>query len=132
MKLRSFGSRKLLPRFVGPFRILSVVNPVAVKLDLPTTLHVHNTFHVSLLRHYNENSLGCKAPPLPSVIDGELEYEVDEIISHELRSQGRSKRLWYLVRWKGYSPEDDTWEPETNLTNCSDILTAYKTKNKLT
>jgi hypothetical protein len=131
MKLRSSGSRKLLPRFVGPFRIISMVNPVVVKLDLPATLRMHNTFHVSLLRHYTTNPTGCKAPPLPTIIDGELEYEVEDLLSHELRSQGRTKRLWYLVRWKGYSAEDNTWEPENNLTNCGEILSAYKAKHKL-
>jgi hypothetical protein len=121
----------LLPRFVGPFRITSMVNPVVVKLDLPATLRMHNTFHVSLLRHYTTNPTGCKAPPLPTIIDGELEYEVEDLLSHELRSQGRTKRLWYLVRWKGYSAEDNTWEPENNLTNCGEILSAYKAKHKL-
>lgn len=31
----------------------------------------------------------------------------------------------YLIRWKGYSSGDDTWEPERTL-NCTDLLQKYK------
>ncbi|KAJ1171611.1 hypothetical protein NDU88_003471 [Pleurodeles waltl] len=47
------GSRKLQPRFIGPFSITAIVNPVTVKLDLPKEYPVHTTFHVSLLKPYN-------------------------------------------------------------------------------
>nr|GFC49795.1 putative nucleotidyltransferase, ribonuclease H [Tanacetum cinerariifolium] len=50
--VRRFGlKRKLSPRFIGPFEILDRVGEVSYLLALPPQLsHVHNVFHVSLLR----------------------------------------------------------------------------------
>ncbi len=52
--IKRFGLRgKLSPRFVGPFKILERVGPVAYRLVLPSNLdRVHNIFHVSMLRKY--------------------------------------------------------------------------------
>ena len=31
----------------------------------------------------------------------------------------------YKVRWKGYGPDEDTWEPIENLESCLDIVEEY-------
>ena len=141
LKLKTGGTKKLLPRFIGPFKIIQQINAVAFKLDLPRNLRYHPVFHASLLRHYTENAT-CKAPPLPVIIDGELEYEVEDIIDHRpiefhTRTDGRKRKtskttqLEYRVRWKNYSAVDDTWEPEDNLKNCAEVLTTYKKAHNL-
>ena len=44
---------KLKARYIGPYEIISIVGPVAYRLDLPPELSkVHNVFHVSMLRKY--------------------------------------------------------------------------------
>nr|GFD29110.1 putative nucleotidyltransferase, ribonuclease H [Tanacetum cinerariifolium] len=52
--VRRFGIKgKLIPRFIGPFEILDRVGKVLYRLALPPQLsHVHDVFHVSLLRGY--------------------------------------------------------------------------------
>jgi hypothetical protein len=43
---------KLAAKFCGPFEILERIGPVAYMLALPTSMIVHNMFHVSLLNKY--------------------------------------------------------------------------------
>ncbi|XP_052477164.1 uncharacterized protein LOC128032580 [Gossypium raimondii] len=49
-----FGRKgKLSPRFIGPYRILRCVGPVAYQLELPSKLNqIHDMFHDSMLRCY--------------------------------------------------------------------------------
>jgi transposase InsO family protein len=58
-------------KFVGPFEILERIGSVAYKLDLPEHMHIHNVFHVSLLRPYIPNSFPDRPPshPFPLVFD---------------------------------------------------------------
>ncbi len=45
------SSRKLMPRFIGPFSIVKVLSPVAIKLKLSRQLRrVHPVFHVSCVK----------------------------------------------------------------------------------
>nr|GEZ05785.1 hypothetical protein [Tanacetum cinerariifolium] len=56
---------KLSPWFIGPFEILDRVGEVSYRLALPPQLsHVHNVFHVSLLRGYKYHSLHVVSYPL--------------------------------------------------------------------
>jgi hypothetical protein len=52
----------------------------------------------------------------------EEDYEVERIIE----KRGAGKKLRYLVKWKGWPEEDNTWEPVENLTNAKDLIQAFE------
>jgi hypothetical protein len=105
-----YGMAKLAPRHHGPFKITKIISPVAVQLELPAQWSIHPVFHNSLLTPYTEtpsHGPNFTRPP-PDLIDGEEEYEVEQIRSHQ--TWGRRKTLQYLIKWKGYPKSDNTWE----------------------
>jgi hypothetical protein len=50
IKLKFKGSPKLLPRWIGPFKVLEQLISIAFRLELPDNLKIHNVFHMSLLK----------------------------------------------------------------------------------
>lgn len=44
------GTRKLSPKFIGPFELECEVSPAAWRLKLPASFGIHNVFHVSQLK----------------------------------------------------------------------------------
>ncbi|KAJ8337135.1 hypothetical protein SKAU_G00383550 [Synaphobranchus kaupii] len=46
-------------------------------------------------------------------------YEVEKIVGKRKNKKGKME---YLVRWRGYGFEGDTWEPETHLSNCIEFI----------
>ena len=123
-----YQTRKLAPKRHGPFTITKRVSPVAYQLGLPPTWTIHDVFHASLLTQYKETAehgTNFHQPP-PEMVDGEEEYEVQAIMGH--RFFGKRRKLQYLVRWKGYSAADDTWETADQVF-APQLLEAYHRKH---
>ncbi|XP_060761170.1 mitochondrial thiamine pyrophosphate carrier-like [Neoarius graeffei] len=111
-------NRKLVLRFVGPFKVLCRVNPVAYTLQLPRSMRVYPTFHVSRLCPVVTSPLSPvprPLPPPPRFIDGRATYMVNRLLdSHRVRGS-----LQYLVDWEGYGPEERSWVPSRDILDCS-------------
>jgi len=103
-------SRKLWPRFIGPFEISERIGELSYRLIIPEEYKIHDVFHVSLLRRYHASDRPVRPPPL-FFTDKQAEYEVEAIVNH--RGQGKNRR--YEVKWVGYPSSDNTWEPLANL-----------------
>ncbi len=119
-------SRKLAMKWLGPLPVTERVGAVAYRLRLPANLaKLHDVFHVSLLKPFNGEAPGVRAPVFTA--DGDEEFEVERLIGHRT-SRGRKE---YLVEWKGFPSFEATWEPLQNLKNAPEILEAYKKANEL-
>ena len=66
--------------YVGPFIIIEHIGETVYRLDLSSydaLRGVHNVFHMSLLRDWQNSRVHADVPPIE--IDGEAEYKVGEI-----------------------------------------------------
>ena len=84
-------------------------------------------FYASYLSPYKEteeHGPNFSNPP-SDVIDREEEWEVERVIDKRLF--GQNKKVQYKVRWKGYVPAHDSWEPEENI-HAPDIIQAFETQ----
>jgi hypothetical protein len=116
---------KLAPKWYGPFTIKKKVSDVVFQLELPRQWKIHNIFHTSLLTPYIKTELhrpNYPEPPL-DIVEGDPKFEVEQIMS--LRQVGKKKTLQYKIRWKGYSPAHDSWEPATQV-HASDLIEEYR------
>nr|GEW84104.1 putative reverse transcriptase domain-containing protein [Tanacetum cinerariifolium] len=110
-----FGKRgKLNPRFVGPFKVIERVGPIAYKLELPEELsRVHNTFHVyNLKKCYANEPL---AVPLDGLhFDDKLQFveEPVEIMGRAVKRLRNSSVPIVKVRWNSRRGPEFTWERE--------------------
>ncbi|KAJ9521987.1 hypothetical protein QJQ45_024878 [Haematococcus lacustris] len=129
MRLRPGKARKLLPRFVGPFKVLDLVGQVAVSLQLPVSMsRLHPVFHVSLIKPYTGADVGFMPPPV-EWLDEEPVYYVERLLDHKHVHAGKAKE--YLVQWEGYDAHHNTWEPRSNLVGCDKILAEYNAAHNL-
>ena len=93
-------SSELDVRRLGPFNIIGQVGTSFFRLDLPSSMHIHPVFHVSLLEPHVANTFPRRIEriPRPIQVDGLPEFEVREILDSRIRC----RKVEYLVDWVGY------------------------------
>nr|GFB67528.1 putative nucleotidyltransferase, ribonuclease H [Tanacetum cinerariifolium] len=116
--VKRFGIKgKLSPRFIRPFEILDRVGEVSYRLALPPQLsHVHNVFHVSLLRGYKYHPLHVVSYLLDQ-IRADLSYvEEIEVILDRQDKVMRNKTIPFVkILWRNHSEWEATWETEESI-----------------
>ncbi|XP_060599249.1 testis-specific chromodomain protein Y 2-like isoform X2 [Ruditapes philippinarum] len=58
---------------------------------------------------------------------GEFDYEVDSLLDKRI---GDGSQVEYLVHWKGFTADWDTWEPADNLQNCKQKIIKFEKQRK--
>ncbi|GJW37812.1 putative reverse transcriptase domain-containing protein, partial [Tanacetum coccineum] len=110
---------KLSPRYVGPFKIIARVGPVAYKLELPKELRtIHKTFHVSNLKKClaDENLV----IPLDEIrLNDKLHFieEPVEIVDREVKQHKQSRIPIVKVHWNSHRGPEFMWKREDQFKN---------------
>jgi len=123
-------SKKLSEKNLGPYAIIAQVGSLSFTLRLPDSMcTVHPVFHVSQLEPAIPNTIPdrIQPPPPPVEVDGELEFEISEILDSKVDCRHRSCKLLYLVQWSGYEGTDKemSWLLATELGNTTELLENY-------
>jgi hypothetical protein len=112
LSLAKGRAQKLVPKYIGPYRITAEVSPnTTFRLVLPPDLlsrGIHPVFHSSLLRIHIPND-DCQFPgwsfqQVTDLVSVQTEHEVRQILTHF----GRARHAWFKVEWVS---GDKTWLP---------------------
>ena len=83
-----------------------------------------------MLEPYNVNPIPGKRSPTPPPeldLDGEATWEVEEVLS----SRTSYRKVQYIIKWKGYGPDDNTWEPyDSLLGGAEELVKDFHLKNQ--
>ena len=127
MRLRT-GTRKFLPKFLGPFQVVKRIGDLAYRLALPPSMgRTHNVFHVSLLIPF-EAFPDQPLLPMPVLMDGTYEMEVERVLSHrDVKVLQKSRRIKqeYLVKFTVYGHEHNAWIPVSDCKDIQDLVQEY-------
>jgi len=118
-------TKKLTERYVGPYAIEEVVLSNAVKLRLPSSMRIHPVVNVSRIVWYKEQvKEQNKEEGKPVEVEGIEEWEVEKILNKK-----KIRRVEkYLVWWKGFTAEGNTWERIENLKNAKEAIKEFEGK----
>ncbi|GKB86461.1 putative reverse transcriptase domain-containing protein [Tanacetum coccineum] len=113
-----FGKQeKLSPRYIGPFKILARVGPVAYTLELPEELKgIHSTFHVLNIKKCLAK--GDVVVPIDEIqLDDKLHMieELVEIIDKEVKRHKQSRIPIVKIHWNSQRGPKFTWEREDQI-----------------
>jgi hypothetical protein len=121
-------SKKLDWKRLGTYKVVKRIGLQAYQLDLPPTMRrLHNVFHVSLLDRVRPTSLAPHLPPAPPALyvkDDQEYFEIEDILDFHRDC----RRLKYLIKWKGVSESDNSWEPFSNIPACG-LVKDYHRRN---
>ena len=116
-------TEKLTERFVGHYKVKKIVSANVVELKLLSTIRIYPVVNISKIHRYIGQLEGQrKEQPAPAIIKREKEWEVERILNKQ-QIRGKDK---YLVQWKGFMAESDTWEGKENLGNAKEAIEEFK------
>ena len=91
-------------------------------------MKIHDIFHSNLLCKAATDLLPGQqnSPPLPTVINNEKEWEVNNIL--DAKQDKGSKKMLFQVKWKGYD-DDKVWYDAANFDHAQDVIDNFYKQN---
>jgi len=122
-QMKGRRSEKLTECFVGPYKVKGVISSNVIELELPKSIKIYPVVNVSRVWLYKLQVEGQKKiPPKPVIIEGEEEFKIEKILNKRIVREKEK----FLVRWKGYTAEEDTWENRENLKNAKELVEEFE------
>ncbi len=125
-------------KYVGPFKVEAVYGEGGNSVRLALPQHggwerIHPTFNIAQLKPYRARPGGAPdfCPPALDVVRGQPIYQVEAIVGHRVLAKSEPVISHYLVRWKGWPPEHDTFEPIDAVAGCRELIEKYRNENDI-
>ena len=140
-RLKISRSKKLLHHWHGPMYLVQKITPVTFRVRNAKNMLIKGPVHVNRMKqfiHRNDR-------PITPINDDDPENDLEEedipddswdtdsastdieqnndiyTVEKILDSRRRNRETQYLIRWKNFGPEHDSWEPEKNILDKSCI-----------
>ncbi len=107
----------MITKQIRLFKVKRKISDTNYELLLLRLIQIHPIFHISLLELVLLQAQLNKTIEL----EDEEEFEVEKIFDY----RGEGLQTEYLVKWKGCSNDENTWEPIEHLTNAQATLAEY-------
>jgi hypothetical protein len=122
-------TRKFEDRWVGPLKVKEVrAHGNALVLELPELWKAGDCWNIKYIKPFVVSAKFPRdevAQPPAMMVDGEEQWEVEQIQDARVTGPGGKEKTQYLVKYKGWGPEHNQWLREEDLSFAPEILDSY-------
>jgi len=115
--------KKLMERYIRLYAIEEIVLSNAIKLWLPNSMRIHPVVNVSWIVWYKKQvKRQKKEEGKPVEVEEVKEWEVEKVLNKKKVREVEK----YLIQWKGFTVEGDTWKRRENLKNMEELIEKFE------